>query len=127
MEEAIAYRKGLCEEYDRQLRNIPGIKMFETRQEVERNYGYYPILIERDYPLSRDELYEQLKEQGIHTRKYFYPLTSDQACFKNKYRSVKLGCARELAKNVLVLPVYDKMETEALMYVIESIKSNYLK
>jgi dTDP-4-amino-4,6-dideoxygalactose transaminase len=124
VEGAIACRKDLCEEYDRQLRNVPGIKMFETKPEVERNYGYYPILIEKDYPLSRDELYEKLKEQGIHTRKYFYPLTSDQACFKNKYRSVSLGCARELAKKVLVLPVYDKMEAKTLTYVIESIRSN---
>ncbi|MCI8416934.1 MAG: DegT/DnrJ/EryC1/StrS family aminotransferase [Lachnospiraceae bacterium] len=107
VEESVAQRKALCEEYEKGLRDVSGIRLFEIKQEVKRNYGYFPILIEDAYPLSRDELYERLKEQQIYTRKYFYPLTSDQACFKNKYRDVGLGDARRLAKQVLALPVYE--------------------
>lgn len=107
VEEAIAKRRALCEAYEKGLRDVPGIRLFKTKPEVKRNYGYFPILVEEEYPLSRDELYERLKEQGIYTRKYFYPLTSDQICFKNKYRNVELTCARELAERVLVLPVYE--------------------
>lgn len=121
IEQAVAKRKMLCEEYERQLKDVPGIQTFEKNQKSEKNYGYFPVLIEDYYSISRDELYEKLKEQGIHTRKYFYPLTSDQACFKNRYRNLKLKCARELAERVLVLPVYEGLATDNLIKVIEVI------
>lgn len=122
VEQAIARRKILCEEYERLLKDVPGIRVFIAKVDMERNYGYFPLLVKENYPLSRDELYEKLKEYGIHTRKYFYPLTSDQACFKNKYRDAELECARELAERVLVLPVYKEMEAENLGQVIRLIQ-----
>ena len=64
VEEAIAWRKALCEEYEGQLKGVPGIRLFENKPEVKRNYGYFPILVEDEYPLNRDELYEKLKGQG---------------------------------------------------------------
>ena len=100
--------------------------MFEKKQGVKRNYGYFPILVEEEYPLSRDELYERLKEQGIHTRKYFYPLTSDQACFKNKYRDTELKCARKLSEKVLVMPLYQGFEMRKLAEVIEIIRDVFV-
>lgn len=124
VKDAIERRKAICEEYRVSLGEIPGIRIFDIKPNVERNYGYFPILVEKEYPLSRDELYERLKGQRIHTRKYFYPLTSDQACFKNKYRDVELRCARDLAERVLVLPVYEEMETENLERVIKLIQKN---
>ena len=33
--------------------------------------------MEADYPLSRDALYQKLKNHNIHARRYFYPLISD--------------------------------------------------
>ncbi len=122
VEQAIIQRKALCEEYERQLKTVPGIRLFENRPEVKRNYGYFPILVEDEYPLNRDELYEKLKGQGIYTRKYFYPLTSDQACFKNRYRGVRLECAREMAKRVLVLPVYEGLGFIDIEKVLKAIK-----
>ena len=41
------------------------------------NYSYFPILVEQEYPLSRDGLYKVLKENGVNARRYFYPLISD--------------------------------------------------
>lgn len=122
VEEAIAWRKALCEEYEGQLKGVPGIRLFENKSEVKRNYGYFPILVEDEYPLKRDELYEKLKGQGIYTRKYFYPLTSDQACFKNRYRGVRLECAREMAKRVLVLPVYEGLEMGKIERIFKIVK-----
>lgn len=122
VKQAIAQRKVLREAYERQLKGVPGIRLFEKKPEVEQNYGYFPILVDDGYPLTRDELYEKLKKQGIYTRKYFYPLTSDQACFKNWYRAVELERARELAKKVLVLPVYEGVEVEKLECILEIIK-----
>lgn len=119
--QAITCRKKIYEEYEKKLKNVRGIRMFEKNPEVKQNYGYFPILVEEEYPLNRNELYELLKLNGIHTRKYFYPLTSDQACFNNKYQNVKLDCSRQLAERVLVLPLYEKLNREAITKILELI------
>ena len=72
--------------------------------------------------MNRNELYEELKKQGIYARKYFYPLTSDQACFKNKYRDADLKCARELAEKVLVLSVYEELHKGRVENICEMIE-----
>ena len=68
VEEAAARRRALSEAYEKGLREVPGIRLFEAKPETKRNYGYFPILVEEEYPLSRDELYERLNEKGIHSR-----------------------------------------------------------
>ena len=107
--DSIRRRKVLYEEYEKQLKNVLGIRLFAKKEKVERNYGYFPILIEKEYPLSRDKLYERLKEVGVYTRKYFYPLTADQFCFGDQYRTQELECARRMAESVLVLPLYESL------------------
>lgn len=108
--------------YKEKLSAVKGIRFFERNEEATNNYAYFPILIEDDYKRSRDELYEYLKENNIYSRKYFYPLTSDQACFKNKYRNDKLENARELAKKVLVVPFYEKINSQDVERIVMLIK-----
>ena len=74
--------------YREKLRQIQGIQFFEDDLEIEKNHAYFPIIVSDDYSMTRDELYDRLKENNVFSRKYFYPLTSDQACFRNKYRCV---------------------------------------
>ena len=121
--QVIEQRKVLCEEYEKQLSNITGIRIFKTKPDVRRNYGYLPILVEDGYFFKRNELYEELKKYGVYVRKYFYPLTSDQACFKNKYRNMNLRCARELAEKVLVLPLYEELQEEMVDKICKMIKT----
>ena len=79
--------------------------------------------MEKEYPVSRDILYEKLKEENVYARKYFYPLTSDQACFKNRYKKVELKTARELSQRVLVLPVFEGLKEMEQIRVIDVIKN----
>ena len=85
IEEAMAERQKRYDFYMQNLKNVKGIRFFEREAEESNNYAYFPILIEDEYDISRDELYNRLKENKIYPRKYFYPLTPDQVCFKNKY------------------------------------------
>ncbi len=119
IEGTIAKRKRLFEEYRSGLKDILGFRLFEAGTGTEQNYGYFPVLIEEEYLLNRDELYEKLRDHNVYTRKYFFPLTSDQACFKNRFRDTELVCARELAKEVLVLPMYEEMQMEELVYILD--------
>ncbi len=114
-------RKKRYEYYMDGLLNVNGIRFFNKNIETTNNYAYFPIIIEDEYGLSRDELYEKLKENNIYSRKYFYPLTSDQACFKNKYKNEELDCARKLAKKILVIPFYAKINKEEMEEILRII------
>ena len=83
-------RKERYDLYVNELEKVKGVMFFARNKEADNNYAYFPILIENDYRMSRDELYAYLRENNIFSRKYFYPLTSDQACFKNKYKKEKM-------------------------------------
>ncbi len=120
--EAIGHRKALAREYEERLKDVHGIRMFEKKTDAESNYGYFPILVEEEYPLSRDGLYERMKKKGIYVRKYFYPLTADQRCFENRFERTKLDCARELAEKVLVLPLYESLSIQEIKRSTEIIE-----
>lgn len=121
IDHALSERKIRYDYYKEKLRQVKGIGFFKENSNASRNCAYFPILVADNYKVSRDELYDLLKEHDIYSRKYFYPLTSDQACFKNKYKKVELENARKLAKQVLVIPFYEKMEFELMDKVIEII------
>lgn len=122
LEEALADRKVRYDYYREAFADVQGIRLFVEKEAVTRNYAYFPILIEESYGKTRDEIYNLLREHNIYARKYFYPLTSDQACFKNKYRNVKLECARELAKKVLALPIYESLDMGEIERIVKLIK-----
>lgn len=83
------------------------LPQFENK-DIEFNYGYFPVRFLQEG--MRDYIYNELKKENIYTRKYFYPITSDAACFKNKYKSMPLQNARAISDNILVLPLYSNLK-----------------
>ena len=121
VEEAFNARKLRHEIYEKRLKEVKGIRLFDKKEAVESNYAYFPILVEDGYRINRDGLYDLLRENNIFPRKYFYPLTSEQDCFNNKYRDVRLDNARTLSNRVLVLPLYETLSLSAIEEIIERI------
>lgn len=107
--ENIASRKENAQYYIELLKDCPKLCLPDFRTEgLCYNYGYFPVrFLEKDL---RDKVYAKLREEQIYSRKYFYPLTSDAACFKNKYKKLELPIAREAAYNILVLPLYPELK-----------------
>ena len=104
-------KRKLCYEYyNENLKNIKGIDTLKTdNKNIDDNYAYLPVCVKEDYYMNRDELYKSLRSHNIYSRKYFYPLTSDQECFGDRYRDAALENARELSKQILVLPLYEEL------------------
>lgn len=119
IESNIARRKELVTLYEEKLKGCSGIVLNPHNSEVTLNYGYFPILLPEEE--KRNWVYDALKREGIHTRMYFCPLTSDQVCFKNKYKYVRLDKARDFSKRVLVLPLYPELAEEVVERVADVI------
>lgn len=107
IDEAIQTRKQKWLFYREKLERIKGIAFFDKNDDVVRNYAYFPILITDDYPISRDQLYNGLRKNNVFARKYFYPLTAEQKCYKRGYYKYECDIARCLSEKVLVIPFYE--------------------
>lgn len=122
LSDALKAREKAFEWYSEGLKNIKGIRFISPDIEASRNYAYFPILVENDYKLTRDELHRKLANNNVFARKYFFPLTADQACFKNRYKNADLTVARSLSKQVMVLPIFEGIKKEQLDEIIALIK-----
>jgi len=107
--------------YDENISKIKGIRLPEMPDGVTNSYQYYPIVIEDNYPISRDELYEKFKAQNILTRKYFYPACIDYDCYKDNIE-VKIGnfdTVNDIKHRVLCLPFYGSLNDDILNVIID--------
>jgi dTDP-4-amino-4,6-dideoxygalactose transaminase len=119
----IALRKKIDHMYRIGLKPIVGINFPEKIKGVQANYSYFPILIEPNYCLTRDELYEKLRGCGIYARRYFYPLISDFPIYQNfvSANPLNLSKAKDIAGKVLCLPIYPDMREDDVARVVEAI------
>lgn len=122
VDQAIAKRKHVAELYRETLKNIPGIRFLNDIRGVHHNYSYFPIFItEKEYGMSRDALYDKLKNQNIFARRYFYPLISNFPVYRGleSARPENLPVASKLADQVLCLPMYADLTDEDVERILK--------
>lgn len=109
--QAIARRKEIDMTYRESLKDVKGICCLRDAGEKVANYSYFPILVEPEYPISRDALYQRLKDQNIFARRYFYPLISNFPMYRGLPSADKenLPCAMDTGLKVLCLPIYPEL------------------
>ncbi|RJT50502.1 DegT/DnrJ/EryC1/StrS family aminotransferase [Rahnella variigena] len=112
IDKALDDRGRLYRHYNMLLADIPGISLMSIPEDVTWNYAYYPIMVNEDFALTRDELYELLKDNHIMARRYFYPLISSFFMYKFAESASKenLPVAHQLAEKVICLPLYPGLE-----------------
>lgn len=109
--------------YDENLSKIKGIRIPKMPIGTTNSYQYYPIVIEDDFSLTRDELYEKFKKGNIFTRKYFYPACHDYECYKNdlNVKLADLAVVDDLKNRVLCLPFYGDLDESILREICKNI------
>lgn len=120
IDDEIKKRKKVVELYREILFDVPGISLKKEEKNCESNYAYFPILIdEKKYGHTRDEMQEYLKEKNVYSRKYFYPLTNQYSCIKEKRYVGKTPIAEYVAERVLSLPLFADMTEKEVKMICE--------
>lgn len=116
VDEAIVRRKAIDARYRSLLKDVAGIRCLTESGERVSNYAYFPVLVTEDYPLSRDELNDQLRADGIFPRRYFYPLISEFPMYRGlpSAQAENLPVAMRLSRQILCLPIYPDLEMESV-------------
>jgi dTDP-4-amino-4,6-dideoxygalactose transaminase len=128
LDEIIEKRAKINDLYRRRLKEVPGIRLVPTLSpSIRQNHAYMPIEVdEKEFGMSRDGLYEKLKEWNIHTRRYFYPLVCDYPCYRHVSVNDPLTVARRAADRILTLPIYDSLElsdAETICDILEHLRT----
>ena len=125
-DEQIKKREEITKVYRDSLIGVNGIRLLKDIEYIKHNYSYFPIFIDDTiYPISRDNLYEKLKEKNIFGRRYFYPLISEFPAYRGLASSkpANLPVANKIANQVLCLPIYPDLSVKNVLLIIDIIKN----
>ncbi len=124
VEKNINMRRKIIDYYRRKMENFRGVKLctYDT-ENIAYSYGYFPVLFFPEIYGSgiRNKVYNRLKSNNIYSRKYFYPITADAECFKNRYKNILLKNARYASENILALPLYPELENRSVDVIVDII------
>jgi dTDP-4-amino-4,6-dideoxygalactose transaminase len=122
---SIAERQHIDAIYREALRNVNGIHVPALPRSIRHNYSYFPVLVQPDSPLSRDALYQVLREQGYFARRYFFPLISDFPMYRGLPSAAPDGLpvASRVARQVICLPIYPGLGAEDARMIVHAIAS----
>ncbi len=120
IDQQIANRKQKTLLYKSLLKDVAGIRCYEDLENVQYNYGYFPILVESAvYGKERDALYYYLQQKNIFGRRYFYPLISEFEPY-NQLPSSSTGnlpIAYDISRKVICLPMYYELEDHLIIEI----------
>ena len=110
----ISRRQQIDALYRSRLLAIPGIHVPTLPPaNVCFNHAYFPVEVDEvAFGMTRDELYTGLQRYNVFTRRYFYPLITDFACYRNVAVKDPLITARAAARRIVTLPIYDSLAVE---------------
>ncbi len=112
----------IAAKYDERIKKIKGISIPKTKSDRNHIYHLYTIKIEKDFDLTRDELFQKLHKNGISTSVQYYPLhlmSYNKTTYRNKNK--EFPNANLLKDQILSLPIYPTMTTKQIEYVISNL------
>jgi dTDP-4-amino-4,6-dideoxygalactose transaminase len=123
-------RAKLLRRYREELKDIQGISIVnypkDNSSKIKPSYQYFVVRINKiKFGRSRDYIYNELKKYNVFARKYFYPLCSDYACYRNLPSSspANLPVAQKVVREVLCLPFYGGLSVDDVVRICSLLKS----
>ncbi|AIU73381.1 aminotransferase [Hafnia alvei FB1] len=124
IDSAISQRAIIDQKYRDELKSIKGITVPKNSSDANSNHSYFPVLIEPEFRMTRDELYEELKAKNILSRRYFYPIISNMPMYRGIESAAvsNLPHSNSTSDKVLCLPIFNEMTKEDFERVIAVIR-----
>ncbi|WP_312909863.1 DegT/DnrJ/EryC1/StrS family aminotransferase [Stutzerimonas nitrititolerans] len=124
IDRALRRRREIDTLYRLRLAGVPGLHCVEPGSQTFSNHSYFPILIDEEFVLSRDRLYEALRARGAMVRRYFYPLISDFPMYRGlpSASPSSLPVAQAVSRSVLCLPIYPDLSDDEVEMLCEFIR-----
>jgi len=113
----------IAKKFSRELNKIKGITIPVQKKDRNHIFHLYTIKVEKNYPLTRDELFLKLASKGIGASVQYMPLHL-MTYIKNKFnfRKDDFPMANKVKNQILSLPIFPSMTSKQVDYVVNSIR-----
>jgi dTDP-4-amino-4,6-dideoxygalactose transaminase len=119
----IENRNNYANKFTEGLNKIPGLSFQFVDPANRSTYKDYSIIVDEEkFGLNRNQLEVVLLEEGIQTKKYFYPPVHSMAPYRQYVEDKDLPNTMHLTKNVLSLPIYSFMVDSEINGIVNAIK-----
>lgn len=118
MEEIIEKRKQISLRYDQGFEHKPLLRP-DITQCSNYNYSYYPIVFETHERMKG--AMEDLVNQNIYCRRYFYPALNTLPFLEEKKG---MPISEDIASRILCIPIYPDLDTDDVDNIIRTINSS---
>lgn len=98
-------RKKVWQTYEEALAS--SLQLQTKPKTLEYNYAYFPVVFKSEEQALK--VAAKLKENGIQTRRYFYPSLESVACLNAKSEQ---PISKDIASRILCLPVYTNLKSD---------------
>jgi perosamine synthetase len=117
-------KRRIAHTYDELLAEVPGITTPVERDWARNVYWMYGILVEDEFPLTRDELADSLADAEIETRTFFCPMNLQPFLLRQPgFRPVPCPVAERLWERGLYLPCAITITDAQIGTVVEQISA----
>lgn len=105
------------------MKDIPGLTPPYVSDGVKHVFHQYVLRVEDDYPLSREELMDGLREDGVGTAVHYPMPITDQPLYTEKgYSSSEYPRSVDASNKVMSLPIHPSVGEEDIGLMIESLE-----
>ncbi|GAA0758185.1 LegC family aminotransferase [Clostridium sartagoforme] len=107
--------------YDELLKDVEGITLIKKANHINNSYWLYSILVEDNFRITRDELLEVLKENGIQSRPFFLPVHNMKPYAGSKCGSMEI--TMDISNRGINLPSSVSLTKEEIRKVCDVIRN----
>lgn len=101
----IKLKRKMARIYHLKLKNIRGLKLPIEKKWAKNVYWMYSVLVEKEFPLTRNQFVAKLAKNNIETRNFFIPVHQQPAFRKlGLFKKERYPVAEKLSKTGLYLP-----------------------
>lgn len=119
----IAIRRQNAAHYNRRLADVPGLTLPPEAAWAKNVYWMYSVLVEDEFGMTRDDLRAKLRQTGIDSRPFFYPVHT--LPMYNTGQSLPI--AEELGQRGINLPSAATLTSEQIDYICDTLASLAVK
>ena len=123
IDEFIQKKQWMADRYRQNLKEIKGLRLPITKKNALNVYWMYGVLVEDEFPLSRDELRPALKKYGIDTRDFFFSSAAQPVLKHLPSAKESFPVSTWLSERGFYLPSGLALTEEQIQYVCDSLRN----
>ena len=124
LDDFAARRQAVARRYDEELAEVDAIVCQKIPEYSTHVYHQYTVRITNG---KRDALQAYLKDKGVPSMIYYPIPLYEQEAFKSYHDGTTHPVTEKLCKEVISFPIHTEMEDDVQEFIIQSIKSFFLK